>query len=219
MSSYEMSCRKEKLKEIGGITFWLIDSIRLSQYDPKWSPTRATRYIGSHHYGMGTSYIPEPEVWISDAVIDVQKQKIIMIHEFIEREVMKRILEKINITGPLVWDIGHKVALTLQDYLVFSFQLGDEVLVGGLADGMPDSAFEKDQLEVGEKIETEHIGNNPDKVFARAVAREIAKDHCKEFANYYDYLQLLETLMEIDKDENGTRWLQKLKDLTEQALK
>ena len=54
----------------------------------------------------------------------------------------------------------------------------DERLSGGLAEGIPDSAFDSEQLAAGTEIELEHTN---DKEFAK----EIAKDHLTEDKDYY----------------------------------
>jgi hypothetical protein len=68
----------------------------------------------------------------------------------------------------------------------------DDKLPGGLADGRPDSDFDKKQLEKGIKVEKEHT---PDK----AIRKEISKDHLTEHEKYYDFLENMETKMEKDK--------------------
>lgn len=57
-----------------------------------------------------------------------------------------------------------------------------EILIGGRADGIPDSMFPKEQLEKGIAVEQEEHTNNPD------IAKEITKDHLSENEQYYDLL-------------------------------
>lgn len=54
-----------------------------------------------------------------------------------------------------------------------------DLMPGGKGDDKPDSAFDKEQLEAGAKLEAEEHGLDP------ARAREIAKDHLSENPNYY----------------------------------
>lgn len=54
-------------------------------------------------------------------------------------------------------------------------------LPGGVADGAPASDFDKEQLNKGIQHEMEHTKD-------AAIAEEIAKDHLKEDAQYYDKL-------------------------------
>lgn len=55
----------------------------------------------------------------------------------------------------------------------------EDLMPGGKGDNKPDSAFDKEQLEAGAKLEAEEHGLDP------ARAREIAKDHLSENPNYY----------------------------------
>ncbi len=61
-----------------------------------------------------------------------------------------------------------------------------ELIPGGLAKGMPDSAFNKYDLEEGIKVELEHTTS-------RSIAKEIAKDHLKEDPKYYTKLKKMES--------------------------
>ena len=74
-----------------------------------------------------------------------------------------------------------------------------EILKGGLADDLPDSDFDLDQLKKGMEVEKEHT-NNPE------VAEEIAKDHLKEDPKYYDKLAKMEAEPKeeamMDNEEN-----------------
>lgn len=60
-----------------------------------------------------------------------------------------------------------------------------ELLVGGRGDYIPDSAFDGKKLEKGIKHELEHTKS-------RKVAKEIAKDHLVEDADYYEKLDKIE---------------------------
>ena len=60
-----------------------------------------------------------------------------------------------------------------------------DFLPGGLADGIPDSAFNKVQLRKGIKVELEHTKN-------KELAKEIAKDHLTEHPDYYKALRKME---------------------------
>lgn len=81
-------------------------------------------------------------------------------------------------------DEGHNIAIksnsdkktNIKDISsLFSF---GEKLDGGLSDGIPDSKFDKKQLESGIKIEMEHTDD-------KEKAKEIAKDHLVEDPDYY----------------------------------
>jgi hypothetical protein len=65
-----------------------------------------------------------------------------------------------------------------------------EILIGGRADGVPDSMFPEKQLEKGIAVEQEEHTNNP------AIAKEITKDHLSENDEYYDFLEKMENHME-----------------------
>lgn len=57
-----------------------------------------------------------------------------------------------------------------------------ELIPGGLAEGMSDDKFDKEQIERGIEVELEQT-DDP------AVAEEIAKDHLRELSDYYDRLE------------------------------
>ena len=61
----------------------------------------------------------------------------------------------------------------------------EELVVGGRADGIPDSRFPQDQLRMGRKVEREHTANP-------RVADEIARDHLSEDPKYYSHLKEME---------------------------
>ena len=54
--------------------------------------------------------------------------------------------------------------------------------------GVPDSRFNRRQLDLGARVEREHT-NNP------CLAKQIAKAHLVENANYYKMLKQMETKM------------------------
>lgn len=60
-----------------------------------------------------------------------------------------------------------------------------ERLVGGKADGKPDSAFPEDQLRMGRRVEREHTKDPK-------AANEVAKDHLTEDSKYYTHLKEME---------------------------
>jgi hypothetical protein len=57
----------------------------------------------------------------------------------------------------------------------------EDLLAGGAADNVPDSAFPKKELAKGEEHELEHVNN-------KRIAKEIAKDHLAERTDYYTAL-------------------------------
>lgn len=67
----------------------------------------------------------------------------------------------------------------------FKQKQNPEKAVGGLADRMPDSAFDAKQLKRGIKVELEHTTD-------RKLAKEIAKDHLVEDPEYYEKLAAIE---------------------------
>lgn len=86
---------------------------------------------------------------------------------------------------------GHKVKKTTTERRM-------DFIKGGLADNIPASAFDQEQLKKGMKVEMEHT-NNP------KIAEEIAKDHIFEtgilkdgvyYSDYYSELKKLEKKLE-----------------------
>ena len=75
-------------------------------------------------------------------------------------------------------EVGSKTTYTIKSK-------GKEELVGGEGDNRPDSAFDKEQLRIGTNVEFEHT-KDKDK------AKEIAKDHLTESADYYRKLKVME---------------------------
>jgi hypothetical protein len=74
-----------------------------------------------------------------------------------------------------------------------------ELLKGGLADKVPDGAFNTRALQKGIKVEMEHTSD-------KRVAKEIAKDHLKENPKYYEYLEKMEKKMESGKRYNAKKF-------------
>lgn len=64
-------------------------------------------------------------------------------------------------------------------------KLSKEKLKGGLADNIPDKAFDKKQVAQGMKVEREHTKD-------KASQKEIAQDHLKEDPKYYKKLEKIE---------------------------
>jgi len=62
-----------------------------------------------------------------------------------------------------------------------------EILIGGKADDKPDSKYDKNQLDMGKKVEEEHVGKDEPQA-----AKEIAKDHLEENPKYYSKLKKME---------------------------
>jgi hypothetical protein len=59
-------------------------------------------------------------------------------------------------------------------------------MIGGRADGRPDSAFPPEALAKGMKVESQHTKD-------KSVQKEIAKDHLTEDKNYYSKLKVMES--------------------------
>lgn len=68
---------------------------------------------------------------------------------------------------------------------------------GGRAEGLPDSSFDKEDLEKGTRVEMEHT-NDPE------VATEIAKDHIEEYKDYYEALEAMENILKEGHHYAGT---------------
>ena len=64
-----------------------------------------------------------------------------------------------------------------------------EQFEGGLADDVPHSDFDQDELKMGIEVELEHTDDE-------AVAEEIATDHLVENDRYYTFHKLFEEILE-----------------------
>ena len=60
---------------------------------------------------------------------------------------------------------------------------------GGLADDLSDEMFDQKQIQMGIKVEMEHVGDSDMSEEQKIeMAKEIAKDHLVEDSKYYDKL-------------------------------
>lgn len=92
---------------IDGIKIRKVNSNFLSKKYPVWD-----NYLGSHHYGKKSFYIPENEIWVSDKVSNYELDSIIQ-HELIERSIMKVLQKYNNMTPEESWEIGHNTSKNL----------------------------------------------------------------------------------------------------------
>jgi hypothetical protein len=106
-------CKKySELKEVKNKIFYncgryhnilikIINRKILSKDKPEWE-----MYMGSHHWGKKTSYIPENEIWISSDLDENNFRKILN-HEIIEREMMRALQEEKGMTAKTSWEQAH----------------------------------------------------------------------------------------------------------------
>jgi hypothetical protein len=78
-----------------------------------------------------------------------------------------------------------------------------EYIPGGLSQGLPDSMFDKRQIQKGIKVELEHTKD-------RNIAKEIAKDHLTESPKYYDFLEDMEKKMSVSYSKIDYSMMNKL---------
>lgn len=169
----------------------------LLEAEPDWKAT-----LKGQQQRLG-KYIPsrEEEAEVkAQSNIDKLKQQLYALGYSMRAEKRKK-------EDPLLDDLtggmpGREVVVNLPavkygwyDPCLRSKQAADQI-PGGLADGKPDSDFNKKQLDMGSKVEMEHVDD-------KAKAREISRDHLEEIPDYYTRLDELET--EAKADAKGDR--------------
>jgi len=92
---------QQELGVINGIKVVAVDRDKISEQHPEWS-----KYLGSHHWGKSTSYIPEDTIWVAQGL---SKDGFIRVvnHELIEREAMRALEDNEGMTPEQAWDIAH----------------------------------------------------------------------------------------------------------------
>jgi hypothetical protein len=84
-----------------GVKVKVIDPELLKYEAPEWAT-----YIGSHHWGKQTDYIPDDEVWIVKG-LDADRVRKLLNHEFIEREMMRALEEEHGMDRQTAWEQAH----------------------------------------------------------------------------------------------------------------
>ncbi len=65
-------------------------------------------YIGSHHWGKKTSYIPEDEIWlVQKPEFDLARIKKLIDHEIIERQMMRALEDDRGMDSQTAWGEAH----------------------------------------------------------------------------------------------------------------
>ena len=90
----------QSLGKVGRIEVIAVDRGQLVKQHPEWS-----KYIGSHHWGKGTQYIPQNQVWIAKGLDDATFVRVVN-HEIIERSMMKVLVQK-GMSSEEAWSIAH----------------------------------------------------------------------------------------------------------------
>lgn len=73
-------------------------------------------------------------------------------------------------------------------------KLTEQMLRGGLGDGLADFLFDNEQLERGIEVEMKHTND-------RDVAKKLAKDNLVLSPRYYDFYYFMITLISGDKEK------------------
>ena len=90
----------QPLGKIGQIEVVSVDRDHLANQHPEWST-----YIGSHHWGKKTQYIPKHQIWVAQDLDDSTFVRVVN-HEIIERRMMKELVQK-GMTSEEAWAIAH----------------------------------------------------------------------------------------------------------------
>lgn len=90
----------QPLGTIGQIEVISVDREQLVGQHPEWS-----KYIGSHHWGKKTHYIPKHQIWVAQGLDDNTFVRVVN-HEIIERRMMKELVGK-GMTSEEAWAIAH----------------------------------------------------------------------------------------------------------------
>jgi hypothetical protein len=100
-----VSSAKDKDKELlgiyHGIKVYIVDRAKLQVKYPEWR-----FYLGSHHWGKKTDYIPEDEVWVASDNTKSEFRRILN-HELIEREAMRALEEEKGMSKDNAWVMAH----------------------------------------------------------------------------------------------------------------
>jgi len=90
----------EFIGEIEGVKVMSVDREKISHKHPQWK-----NYIGSHHWGKESSYIPEDSIWVAQG-LSLKEFIRVVNHELIERKMM-RDLQDNGMTTKNSWNIAH----------------------------------------------------------------------------------------------------------------
>lgn len=91
----------EVIGKYGNIKIRVINKDLLKFDMPEWQ-----NYIGSHHWGKKTNYIPEDEIWLVQGLDGARVQKLIN-HEIIEREMMRALEDDKSMDPQTAWEMAH----------------------------------------------------------------------------------------------------------------
>lgn len=89
--------------EYEGVKVRVVNRDLISDEHPEWK-----KYIGSHHWGKRTGYIPEDEIWIvQDKKFTPSRIKKLLNHEIIERQMMRALIEDRKMSTLGAWKKAH----------------------------------------------------------------------------------------------------------------
>jgi hypothetical protein len=89
--------------EYEGVKVRVINRGLVSVDHPEWNI-----YLGSHHWGKKTDYIPEDEIWIvQNPEFDLARVKKLLNHEIIERQMMRALQDDRNMDPQTSWEEAH----------------------------------------------------------------------------------------------------------------
>ena len=93
----------EVIGEYEGVKVRVINRDLVRDEMPEWGI-----YIGSHHWGKKTDYIPEDEIWIvQNPEFDIKRVKKLLDHEIIERQMMRALEDDRGMDPQTAWEEAH----------------------------------------------------------------------------------------------------------------
>lgn len=124
MSKLEFPASKRKIITIGQadqVTFYLINTKKIREQHSEWDTI-----VGCHHWG-NTPYIPEGQIWIADRLTNEEILSV-MIHEYIERPILRDIQITLNQSYESAYKIGHFIAKEQEQHISFKPHIVEQIM-------------------------------------------------------------------------------------------
>ena len=104
LPAYTAACSPiEEIGQVNGVRVVAVSRTALKGEHPEWG-----RYLGSHHWGKQTPYIPQDAIWVAQGLSPAEFVRVVH-HELLERPMMRELQTRHGLTREESWDIAHPI--------------------------------------------------------------------------------------------------------------